>query len=150
MSLSSLALPGEFLGFLGVVTLLLLLVDEHLRGVQLLLLLEQGLNLGLQVLFLDRYVSNVDDLDSLQGLLRKQVLVFALLHLECSDLLQLILDEVLTDLNTATHILEQVDEGNTLLVHASVDAYEVGLCSLQALDQGLLHGVEARVDLSLA
>lgn len=62
---ASLALLSKFLGFLGVVTLLFLLVDEHLGGVQLLLLLEQGLNLGFQVLFLDRDVSDVDDFDSL-------------------------------------------------------------------------------------
>ena len=65
-------------------------------------------------------------------------------------MLQLILDEVLTDLNATTHVLEQVDECHSLLVHATVDADEVGLGALQALNQGLLHGVEAGVDFALA
>ena len=64
------ALLGQLSGFLGVVTLLFLPFDEISGVFKLLRLLLQGLNLGLQVLFLDCDVGDVDDLNSLQGLLR--------------------------------------------------------------------------------
>ena len=63
-------------------------------------------DLRLQVLLFDCNVRDIDNLDRLEGLLRQQIFVLALLHLESRNLRQLLLDEVFSDFDAAAHVFE--------------------------------------------
>ena len=110
-------------GLLSIFLLFLVLEDDLLDHFSLRALFREDGNLRLYVLLFLRYVSNVHNLNRLQCLLRQIILILALQHLQRCDLLQLFLDEVLSNLNSTTHVLEQVNESYALLVHSSVDAY---------------------------
>ena len=65
-------------------------------------------------------------------------------------MLELILDEVLSDLDSTTDVLEQVDQGNPLLIHPAIDADQKRLGALQASNELLLQLEEAQVHTPLA
>ena len=59
------------------------------------------------------------------------------------------LDEVLTDLDATANILQQIDQGDALLVHSLIDADKKRLSKLDAIDDGLLVPHEALIHLVL-
>lgn len=59
------------------------------------------------------------------------------------------LDEVLTDLDATANILQQIDQGDALLVHSLIDADKKRLSKLDAIDDGLLVPDEALIHLVL-
>ena len=99
------SLFGSFSSRFLILPLLFLLQNLHFNGIQFLSLFVQVADLRLQILLFNRYVCNVHNLDSLERLLRQQILILTLQHLQGSDLLELLLDEIFSDLYASAHIL---------------------------------------------